>query len=94
MKKYAKFVVLALALSLTICGGQVLAGNGKGSGGQQNGGSGAGDRDRLRDGSCLDSVTTGTGTLLLVGQNGNRSGDQDGTPDQDRIRDDDFCGNA
>jgi hypothetical protein len=87
MKKYTKVVVAALALSMTLFGGQVLAGNGKGSNGSQNGGTGAGDRDQTKDGSCLESIMTGADSLLLAGQNGNRSGDQDGAGDKGETKD-------
>ena len=80
--KIAKTLVMAAALAMLAS--PAMAQHGKNIG--DGTGDGTPDRDRLRDGSCLD-LTGGVPGNLLAGHHGNRSGDRDGTPDRDRLKD-------
>jgi len=79
MKKYTKAVIVALALSMTLCGGQVLAGNGHGPGDGTGEGDGTGG---YGPGDCLP-FTNPDSSIIIAGYD-----DDNGKGDQDKTRDD------
>ena len=77
--------ILMVAGAVVLLALPAMAGNGKGKAYRQGGGSGKGVQQRLRDRSC-QGVEEQVDVLLTAGTR-SRSGDRDGTPDRDRLRD-------
>lgn len=81
IKRFGTLMLVAAAIMMLAM--PAMAGNGKGKGTRQ--GTGGGAQDRLRDGSCRETLEQPANPNFAASRA--KTGDRDGTPDRDRLKD-------